>query len=55
MKIWEIIEACAKGGYIEGDAFVNELGQELYFDGETIQGLGSIDINSTWNYVEQAA
>lgn len=52
MNIWEIFEACAKGGYIAGDTFVNELGQEIYFDGTSIKGLTEINVNDEWNYVD---
>lgn len=51
MRIWEIIEGFAIGSYIEGDVFVNELGQEIYYDGEAIKGLDNLDPNSKWSYV----
>lgn len=52
MKVWEIIEACAKGAYIAGDTFINELGQEIYFDGFHIKGLEQVNLQATWVYVE---
>ncbi|GLC88233.1 hypothetical protein LYSBPC_13600 [Lysinibacillus piscis] len=50
MKIWEIIKDCANGSYIEGDAFINELGQEIYFDGHSIKGLEDLNPKSTWQH-----
>lgn len=51
MKIWEIIEGFATGRYIEGDTFINEIGQEIYFDGESIKGLDNLNPISKWTYV----
>ncbi|WPK12281.1 hypothetical protein R6U77_00920 [Lysinibacillus louembei] len=52
MKLWEIIEACAHGAYIAGDTFVNEMKQEIYFDGYHIKGMDKVDLNATWAFVE---
>lgn len=52
MKVWEIIEACAKGAYIAGDTFVDEMGQEIYFDGFHIKGLEHVNLQATWVYIE---
>ena len=51
MRIWDIIHGFAYGSYIEGDVFVNELGQEIHFDGEAIKGLDNLNPNSKWSYV----
>ena len=50
-KVWEIIRGFDLGSYIEGDVFINELGQEIHFDGESIKGLDNIDPSSKWTYV----
>lgn len=55
MKIWEIFKWCAEGAYIAGATFKNELGQEIYFDGESIKGLTEIVVGSTWSYVDTKA
>lgn len=54
LKLWQIIEWCATGEYVAGDTFINGLGQEIYFDGEGIQGLSKVDIKSDWQYVNTA-
>ena len=55
MQIWEIFKWCAEGGYIAGATFKNELGQEVYFDGESIKGLTEIGLGGTWSYVDTKA
>ena len=52
MKIWEVLEGFAKGSYIEGQSFVNEIGQEITYDGETIKGPHNVDLNSVWTFVD---
>lgn len=51
IRIWDIIHGFANGSYIEGDVFVNELGQEIHFDGEEIKGLENLNPRSKWSYV----
>lgn len=52
MPIWELIENCVTGSYIAGATFVNELQQEIYFDGHSIKGLDQVSLQSTWAFVE---
>lgn len=44
MYTWELVEACAKGGYVGGEVFMNQVGQTLYFDGQKLFGIEKIDI-----------
>lgn len=53
MKTWELIKWCASGAYIGGETFINEYGQELYFDGKQLIGIEKVELNSTWEYVDQ--
>lgn len=50
MKLWAIVESCAKGGYIGGEIFTNEHGQTIYFDGKHLIGIEKVELNSTWTY-----
>lgn len=52
MPTWELIEACVKGGYIRGDSFINEFGQEVYFDGKQLIGIEKVELDSTWQHVD---
>ena len=52
MKIWQILEWCATGAYVGGEVFKNQLGQEIYFDGQMIKGLKDINPLDEWKYVE---
>lgn len=52
MPLWKLIKDCANGGYIAGATFVNELQQEIYFDGHSIKGMDKVDLQSTWAFVE---
>lgn len=40
------------GAYIGGERFVNQLGQEVYFDGKRLVGIENAELNSTWEYVD---
>lgn len=50
IKLNEIIEGCNNGAYIAGDAFINDLGQELYFDGQRLVGIEKVPLDSTFKY-----
>ena len=53
MPTWKLIQSIQKGGYIGGETFVNQYGQELYFDGTNLIGIDKIDLTKQheWNYV----
>ena len=50
----DIILACRTGGYVGGEVFTNQIGQEITFDGHSITGLTEINPNDQWQYVEKA-
>lgn len=50
--LWQVVRGFERGSYIEGDVFINELGQEISFDGQKIIGIDQVTVNTTWNYVE---
>ena len=52
MKTWELIQSITNGAYIGGETFVNELGQELYYDGKQLIGIEKVELNSIWQYVD---
>ena len=52
LTLAKIITDCSTGGYVGGEVFKNQLGQEIYFDGNCIKGLTEINPNDTWEYVE---
>lgn len=43
MKTWELMKWAAEGAYIAGDTFINELGEQLVFNGHVL--IGSCEIN----------
>lgn len=53
MKTWELIKICGDGGYIEGDQFANQTGEQVLFDGHTIKGIDEINPHDEWMYVEK--
>lgn len=53
ITIDEIIVACRTGGYVGGEVFVNQMGQEIMFDGYSITGLSEINPNDQWQYIEK--
>ena len=55
MTFGELVGYIEAGEYIAGDTFINELGQEIHFDGTSIKGLTEINMHSNWRYVDQAA
>ena len=55
LMLWNIIEGCARGGYVGGETFMSDTGHEIYFDGQRLVGIEQADIKSTWQYVEKEA
>jgi len=55
MPIWEIFEGCAKGAWLPGATFRNDLGQEIWFDGQSFKGLKEVGLTATWSYVDTKA
>lgn len=53
MPTWELIQSVTNGAYIGGETFVNQSGEELYFDGTYLIGIDKIDLTKQheWNYV----
>lgn len=52
IKTPELIKWCEDGAYIGGEVFVNENGQEVYFDGERLVNIEKAPLKSRWVYVE---
>lgn len=52
MTLSEIMHNCETGGYIGGEVFQNEHGQEIYFDGENIKNLEKVEQIADWEYVK---
>lgn len=51
--LWQVVRGFERGSYIEGDVFINELGQEISFDGQRIIGIDKVDVNTSWRYVKR--
>lgn len=51
--LWQVVRGFEKGSYIEGDVFINELGQEISFDGQRIIGIDKVYVNTSWRYVKR--
>lgn len=51
IKLSELIQWINDGAYIGGEVFVNELGQELYYDGQSLVGIEKVPLNSQFTYV----
>lgn len=53
MKLWEIIKACAEGGYVGGEMFYSNTGQTLLFDGQRLMSIEKADLDDEWFYIDK--
>lgn len=57
MKLWELIKICSEGGYVEGDKFISNDYDVLFFDGEDLIlesfSYQSLRVNSEWEYLNK--
>lgn len=52
MQTWQILKGIAEGAYIEGDSFINQIGEKVVFNGLVLIGSDNINPFDTWEYAK---